>query len=254
MSQHLRSGNVVLGAGAGSYYGGSLDIIPGYDFHFLKGYISLSPQANNRFPIWVPSEEKGKPRKRMQIPHGANVYHVGARAGKGVWNEASQDLVVTAVVAGAPVTAQAINIDGTTGSGGLVPPNAKPHEIFRVNGTGEVVTRTTLLRTAGGTPVFNAARLDDFNIPLAYQENDGIVAPNIVPPIELEVQTRVTTSGGIAGALTGIGANVGGLRANSEFPKEAYILLQVGFFLRSSRVVGTDDFAGVVWDEVFANV
>jgi hypothetical protein len=45
-----------------------------------------------------------------------------------------------------------------------------------------------------------------------------------------------------------------GLRANSAFPNEAYILVQVGYYIPSSDIVGPDDFAGVVWDEVFANV
>lgn len=254
MSHGLVSGNNILGSAAGSYYGQWSDNLPGYQFFLASGYTALKAQIDNRFPIWIPSQERGRARKRMQIPFGAQVYHIGARAGKGVWSEAAQDLVVTTVASGTPVPARSINLDTLSASASLnalTPPI--PSEIFRVNGIGDVVTRTTLLRQARTSPsAFDAARLDAFNQPISYTKVDGTIEG--LAPIELELQTRTGVGGGVDGALSSISPTVGGLRQNADAPNEAYILLQIGFYLPTSKVVTTDDFAGVVWDEVFANV
>lgn len=251
MANGLASGNIINSFGAGSYYGERTQSIPGYDFYMARGYAALSTVAGNRFPIWIPSQEKNQPRKRMVIPKGGHVYHIGLRNGRGVFNTvAGGELVLGAVVNGANVLSQHIVLDTLLASG----PLAKKHEIYGGNGIGETVSRTLLLRSARVLPnAWAEADWDAFNSPLAYEEYDSTAITTAVGSAELELQVRDIAGNGLINPAGGLMA-APGLRANADFPSEAYILVQVGYFVPSSDVCTADDFAGVVWDEVFANV
>jgi hypothetical protein len=249
MANGLASGNVINGVGAGSYYDQYVQPIPGYRFYSVAGYAALKASADNRFPVWIPSQEKGQPRKRMQIPIGAQLYSVGARLGAGVWGEAAQKLQLTAVVAGAPVLAQSVRLDALNTSAGQ--PVGKKHVLFQATSeNSDKTASSTLFRSGRSSVPFDPAIYDAFNAPIASGSDE---IERVGGSIELEVQARTTAAGDNAPLITA-GAGVGGLRQNADFPNEAYILVQVGYWMVSPDIVTADDFAGVVWDEVFANV
>lgn len=248
MANGLASGNAVLGKGAGSYYGQYLENLPGYRFYSVAGYAALKATADNRFPVWIPSQEKGQPRKRMQLPIGAQLYHVGVRLGAGVWSEAAQKLQLTAVVAGSPVLAQSVRIDSINASAGQ--PADKRHVLFTAgSGNSDISASSVLLRS--GRVGYNAAVYDGFNTPIASTDDE--IERGSTAPIDLEIQARTTAAGDNA-PLISVGAGVGGLRQNADYPNQGYVLVQIGYWAVSPDIVTPDDFAGVVWDEVFANV
>jgi hypothetical protein len=265
MANGLMAGNVVLDPS--NYKMQYTQPIPGYRFYEAAGYVALKPQLGNQFEVWTPSQEKLKPRKRLSIPWGATVYHVGMRFGKGVWSESAQDLTLT-LVDGVPNQAAGLHVD-RAGVSSNIPFGALDPQPWSVLGPAanlDVVTRTTLLRSARAVNPFNPARLDAFNAPIATQAVAGTGNEDRFDPlyfdsdrmVQLELQCR---NGNLPnsplqplGLITG--SNPGGLRQNPDpkYANQAYILIQVGFYMIGADVVTEDDFAGVVWDEVFANV
>jgi hypothetical protein len=163
---------------------------------------------------------------------------------------AGGELVLGAIVNGSNILSQNIVLDTLLASG----PLARKHEIYGGNGLGDRVARTLLLRSARVLPdAWNQAAWDAFNTPLAYEEYDSTAITTSVGSAELELQVRDVAGNALIGPAGGLMA-APGLRANSAFQNEAYILVQVGYYIPSSDICTADDFAGVVWDEVFANV
>jgi hypothetical protein len=251
----LNLGNVAVAPSSYKGEGQYFESLPGYRFYKAAGYVALKPSIDNRFPIWVPSQEFGKPRKRLQIPAGAQIYHVGIRPGRDVHSEAQQFLTLTLTSGGTPTLANATNICriGPTASA------ADATKPWAVLGSGTANTRpiwsrTNLLRTAKASPAFDAAAFDGINaitataganeIDEAYRSSGTVY--------DFEIQCRATAAND--GALATIGASTGGLRQAAKYPNEGYILVQLAWYMQTLDVVTDDDFAGVVWEDVFANV
>jgi hypothetical protein len=247
---NLQTGNVVIDPS--SYKGQFTSPLPGYEFYKVHAYVALGAQANNRFPLWVPSQEKMQPRKQLALPYGSQVYHVGYRLGDGVYSEALQDLTLTPVINGTPTTAAGLVLDGiqanTSAIDGVARLAEQPQQ--RQN------TRTTLLRIARA-PAFDPARMDAFNLAFANNLLDYPALTTIPQFAQIELQLRDRSVPNVpASPLSALGAGIGGLRQRPEpeFKDQGYILFQIGYFAPTDRVVSEEDFSGVIWDEVFANV
>jgi hypothetical protein len=258
MANGLMTGNVIVDPS--TYDGQYTSPIPGYRFYRAAGYVALKGDADNKFPVWVPSQQKGLPRQKLSIPRGAQVYHVGMRFGHGVWSEGAQDITLAQVDQGVVNPAAAVHID-RVGNSVVGTATGKPWAIVGTAASLEKASRTTLLRSARTAPnPFNPARLDAFNQPIAtqglggYEDGFDITAAASNRSVQLELQCR--TGPLPADPLQAVGPAIGGLRFNSDplYVNQGYILIQVGYYTISEDVVTADDFAGVVWEEVFANV
>jgi hypothetical protein len=256
MSNGLNQGNVVVAPG--SYQGQYTTPIPGYRFYQVAGYVALAAELGNKFAVWVPSQERKHPRKRLSLPWGATVHHVGMRVGRGFWSEGAQNLALTLVDNGVPNPAAALPLGPIAGSAGRI---TEQWKILGPAGGNEISSQTTLLRGARPVNPFNPARLDAFNSVIATQYIAGIGTDDqfdqlnydLRKSVQLELQCR---SGVAPGApLQPVGVGTGGLRQNLDpkYHNQAYGLIQIGFYMISPDVVTAEDFGGVVWDEVFAN-
>jgi hypothetical protein len=258
MANGLMTGNVVISPS--TYDNQYTSPIPGYRFYRAAGYVALTPDIGNKFPVWVPSQQKGLPRQKLSIPRGGQVYHVGMRFGHGVYSEGAQDITLAQVDQGVVSAAAGIHID-RVGNSVVGAVTGKPWSIVGVAASLEKSARTTLLRSARTAAApFNEARLDAFNQPIATQSIAGYedmfdpAAAAVNRSVQLELQCR--TGPGAGDPLQAVGPGVGGLRFNADplYVNQGYILIQVGYYTISEDVVTDDDFSGVVWEEVFANV
>lgn len=256
MANGLMTGNVINGPS--TYDGQYSSPIPGYRFFKAAGYVALTAQLGNSFPVWVPSQQRGLPRQRLSIPWGAQVHHIGMRFGRGAWSETAQDLTLAQVNNGVVSATAGLHIDRVGVSAGR--PD-KPWSIISTAANREIASRTTLLRSARTAPaVFNEARLDAFNqpissVPLAgYEDAFDPLDFDVNRTVQLELQCR--TGPAPNAPLQAVGPTVGGLKSNPDplYVNEGYILIQLGFYTIAPDIVTADDFAGVVWEEVFANV
>jgi hypothetical protein len=249
----LMTGNRILWPGDG-YSGEYSSPLPGYRFFLIQCYALLSATPKNRFDLWVPSQDREKSDKKLMLPHGAQVYHAGIRSGEGAWSEAVQELTLTAVSGGAPITNQSFPIVRIKPSS--IVTGAK-HLFLNATTERDDMTRTILFRDArtSGTP-WSAATFDPFNAPISEGlGDDQSIQTALQWSIELQCRTPTALLSN-TNALLAAGAGTGGLRQNLD-PKlkdKGYLLLQVGYYMRDNRVVTAEDFAGVVWSERFKYV
>lgn len=248
----IRTGN-----GISSFSGQRVNVVPGYEFGTLTGYVALSKNWGNRWALMDASDPERTDRQ-LVLPRGAQIHSTGIRIGFGVKCAGFGNLhlglinpLTNSPISLATTASNLCNIDSAAAT------DDEPNRIIRLNNaiSDVAVARSEFYPDPGITtpnPLTEINTLNSVGTVGNYGLSDNLLA-SFPSGFKLEINFR--TGPTAASPLVTLGTFDAGLKQqtpepNKDFANKAYILVDIGYWIRSPEVSSDDDL-GLNWERIF---